>query len=139
MGIDIIVFADRFTRVRAELEAAIGDRKVAELATLSLVTGLPLLINSAASQQPLAEAIQGCVKGSVLHGTSAFQKIDEVFFANITLGRYVRPPDAEFLATIRDLAHAVDQELLIESITLVSCNAVCSPDTCQRLHHYPLA
>jgi len=83
MSIDIQTFADRFNRVRAELEAAIGDRKIAELATLSLVTGLPLLIDSSASQKPLAEAIQGCVKGAVLNGTSSFQKIDEIFFANI--------------------------------------------------------
>lgn len=83
MSIDIKTYAERFNRIRAELERVTGDRNISELATLSIVTGLPLLIDSSTSPKVLAEAINGCIKGAVYAGTGTYEKVDSVFFTKV--------------------------------------------------------
>jgi hypothetical protein len=57
-------FVDRFSRIQANLEKAIGDKQTAWLATLSIIAGTPLLIDSQSSQVKLARAVASVIQGT---------------------------------------------------------------------------
>lgn len=57
-------FAQRFGQIQANLEEAVGDKQTAWLATLSIVSGMPLLIDSKTSQEKLARAVASVISGS---------------------------------------------------------------------------
>lgn len=61
-----------------------------------------------------------------------------VFFGNITLCRYARPPSERFLAAVQRLANADQGELPAQRIHLIACNAVCAPDTRTLINAYEL-
>jgi 2'-5' RNA ligase len=63
---------------------------------------------------------------------------DAVFFGNVTLCRYVRQPSERFWRAVQKMAHVYRGELLIEEIHLITCNAVCSPESRYIRHSYKL-
>ncbi len=63
---------------------------------------------------------------------------DQVFFGNVTVCRYVRRPSPKFLQTVEEMAHVCQKELRIEAIHLITCNAVCAPETRRIIAAYNL-
>lgn len=61
-----------------------------------------------------------------------------VFFGNITLCRYTRPPSKHFLTEVQRLANTYQAELPAQRIHLIACNAVCAPDTRTIINSYEL-
>lgn len=57
-------FADSFSRVLNSLTNATGDQHTAWLASLSISSGIPLLVDSRTSQVKLARAMASAIKGS---------------------------------------------------------------------------
>ena len=63
---------------------------------------------------------------------------EDIFFGNITLCRFRRPPSAEFLQAVDRLTHAYRRELPIEVLHLITCNAVCGPESRRVVSAYRL-
>ena len=63
---------------------------------------------------------------------------DQVFFGNVTVCRYVRPPSIKFLQAAEVMAHLYQRELRVEAVHLITCNAVCAPETRKVVAAYPL-
>lgn len=63
---------------------------------------------------------------------------DQVFFGNVTVCRYVRPPSSRFLQAVEEMAHVYQRELRIEAVHLITCNAVCAPETRRIIATYNL-
>ncbi|MGI9205022.1 MAG: hypothetical protein ACR2Q3_13490 [Woeseiaceae bacterium] len=52
---------------------------------------------------------------------------DSVFFGSMTICRFVGPPSTNFLTSLPQISAHIDEELFVEAIQLVVCNAVCNP------------
>lgn len=63
---------------------------------------------------------------------------DQVFFGNVTVCRYVRRPSPKFLQAVEAMAHVYQRELRIEAVHLITCNAVCAPETRRIIAVYNL-
>ncbi|MEW5960272.1 MAG: hypothetical protein AB1801_21310, partial [Chloroflexota bacterium] len=63
---------------------------------------------------------------------------DAVFFGNVTLCRYARPPSEPFLARLAGLTDAYRGELHVRQICLISCTAVCLPESRTLWQSYQL-
>lgn len=75
--INVQTFASRFQAMSRSLETAIGDAKVANLATLAIVTNGPLLVEAQTSQESLARAMAS-VMGGTFDKTMGFNAVDLV-------------------------------------------------------------
>ncbi len=64
---------------------------------------------------------------------------DTVFFGNITLCRFVRPPSPVFLERVASLRHAFTGVLNARRLHLITADAVCSPQTRRILGSYDLS
>ncbi len=60
----------------------------------------------------------------------------EVIFGNVTLCRYVQPPSERFLNAVAEQARAFTAELRIEAVHLITCNAVCAPESLDFMASY---
>jgi 2'-5' RNA ligase len=63
---------------------------------------------------------------------------DDVYFGNVTLCRYTRPPSKEFYDALEGMAHAYKETLKVEDIHLITCNAVCDPVSREVFQSYTL-
>jgi 2'-5' RNA ligase len=63
---------------------------------------------------------------------------DDVFFGNVTVCRYVQPPSRHFLQTVDQMAQVFKSELAVEMIHLITCNAVCAPESRNVIASYKL-
>lgn len=63
---------------------------------------------------------------------------DQVFFGNVTVCRYIRPPSSRFLQAVEEMAQVYQRELRIEAVHLITCNAVCAPETRRIIAAYNL-
>lgn len=63
---------------------------------------------------------------------------DSIFFGNISLCRFHQPPSARFLDAVAKLRTTYRSELPIETIHLLVCNGVCSPETREVVGTYRL-
>jgi 2'-5' RNA ligase len=68
---------------------------------------------------------------------------DTIFFGNLTLCRFVEPPSDRLLDAIeslgRDTLPETNLMLPVEELTLISCNAVCHPDSRRIYGSYRLS
>ena len=60
----------------------------------------------------------------------------EVIFGNVTLCRYVQPPSERFLSAVAERAHVFAAELKVERVALITCNAVCAPESRDHVGSY---
>jgi 2'-5' RNA ligase len=63
---------------------------------------------------------------------------DDVFFGNVTLCRYTHPPSKEFSDAVEGMAHAYKETLKVETIHLITCNAICDPESRRVFQSYKL-
>ena len=77
-----VVFRDRFNRIVDSLENATGNKQIAWLSALSIVTGEPLLIESKTDQTKLARAV-----ASAIHGVFDFTHGFEIVAEHDAIGR----------------------------------------------------
>jgi 2'-5' RNA ligase len=63
---------------------------------------------------------------------------DTVFFGNVTLCRYGRQPSGQFFERLSQLAEAYRGILPVKEIDLISCNAVCLPESRTAWQSYRL-
>lgn len=61
-----------------------------------------------------------------------------LFFGNITLCRFTHSPSPAFLTEIDRLTHHFKAALPVQQIALITCNAICHPQTRTIWHTYPL-
>lgn len=52
---------------------------------------------------------------------------DKVFFGNITICRFTSEPSKEFLSKVEELKELSIGKLKVDEVSLIKCNAVCSP------------
>lgn len=64
---------------------------------------------------------------------------DTVFFGNVTFCRFTEPPTDAFLAEFNKRKNTLIGELSVNTISLISCNAVCSKKTLTIINTYQLA
>lgn len=63
---------------------------------------------------------------------------DTLFFGNITICRFTHPPSPAFFKEIDRLTYRFKAELPVQQIALITCNAVCLPETRTVWHTYTL-
>ena len=63
---------------------------------------------------------------------------DDVYFGNVTLCRYTRPPSEKFREAVAEMAHRYKGVLEVEVIHLITCNSVCAPASRRILYSYSL-
>jgi hypothetical protein len=63
---------------------------------------------------------------------------DDVYFGNVTLCRYTRPPSKEFCDAVEGMAHTYKKTLKVEAVHLITCNAVCAPESRKVFQSYKL-
>jgi hypothetical protein len=63
---------------------------------------------------------------------------DDVYFGNVTLCRYTRPPSKEFRDAVEGMSHAYRETLKVEVVHLIACNAVCDPESRRVFQSYRL-
>jgi 2'-5' RNA ligase len=61
-----------------------------------------------------------------------------VYFGNVTLCRYTRPPSKEFCDAVEGVTHAYKETLKVEVVHLIACNAVCAPESRRVFQSYKL-
>jgi hypothetical protein len=63
---------------------------------------------------------------------------DDVYFGNVTVCRYTRPPSKEFRDAVEGMSHAYKETLKVKDVHLIACNAVCDPESRRVFHSYKL-
>ena len=63
---------------------------------------------------------------------------DDVYFGNVTLCRYTHAPTKIFCDAVEQIADVYKSALKAEVIHLITCNAVCAPESRRILHSYSL-
>jgi 2'-5' RNA ligase len=63
---------------------------------------------------------------------------DAVYFGNITICRFTQNPKEELLETVKKLRNHKIGKMMVEKISLVTCNAVCYPGSRKIIGEYEL-
>lgn len=64
---------------------------------------------------------------------------DSVYFGNITLCRFTKKPNDKFIKEAREFRNHKIGKMKIEKINLISCNAVCHPNSLKIIGEYKLS
>lgn len=64
---------------------------------------------------------------------------DTIFFGNITLCRFTKQPTERFYEKLNSLKNIIHEELIVDSIKLITCNSVCHPGTRKIINTYYLS
>ena len=64
---------------------------------------------------------------------------NSVFFGNVTVCRFTAPPSAGLLQAIREMRDAVKFIVPVTAINLITCDAVCSSSSCNRIDLFQLS
>jgi 2'-5' RNA ligase len=104
---------------------------------VAFATSLSLIGYCGHELQELVQALDSGLKRIGIPDNKKYIS-DSVFFGNITLCRFVRPPSEQFLQAVRERQDAYRAELRVKEIRLISCNAVCARDSLHVWHTYRL-
>lgn len=102
-----------------------------------LATSVSLIGYSDERLQTLVQALDAGLAGIGLPDNKQYVSSD-VFFGNVTVCRFVQPPSSKFLDAVNRLAYAFRGDLRVKDVSLISCNAVCAPESRTLWHTYSL-
>ncbi len=63
---------------------------------------------------------------------------DSVFWGNITICRFVENPGSQFIAEVKKMRNSKIGSFKVEKINLITCNAVCYPESRKIIGEYEL-
>lgn len=90
--------------------------------------------------EQLRELVQALDEGLQAIGVPDNKRLisDTVFFGNITLCRYVQQPSKRLLNVVKQRRYAYCGRLKVRQIHLITCNAVCVPESRTLVNSYTL-
>jgi hypothetical protein len=104
---------------------------------VSLQTSAALIAYSDAGLRDLVRALDAGLNEIGVPDNKQYVS-DDVYFGNVTLCRYTRPPSKEFCDALESMAHAYKESLKVDDIHLITCNAVCDPGSRKVFQSYRL-
>ncbi len=92
------------------------------------------------SSEVLKELVLSLDKGLKEIGVPDNKKYlsDTIFWGNITVCRFVTHPGQEFIDMVKELRNLKIDSLIVDTVSLITCNAVCEPSSRHVLAEYSL-
>jgi 2'-5' RNA ligase len=128
-------------KVKQVFSQTIPSTKTFEFELKGLVrfpTSISLMGYSDDTLYELVSSLDGKLKEAGVPDNKKYAS-DTVFFGNITICRFATQPSEEFLSKVEEFKELSIGKLIVDKVSLIKCNAVCSPVNREIVETYHLS